>query len=267
MFIDTHCHPNMAKNKNTEDILNNFFKNGWKYLFSIWTDLDNSIKSISLSNKYKNVYSSVWIHPSDSLTIKWDINQNIKKIEDLYLTNKENIIWIWEIWLDYYWLDKWKENIQKEHQKQYFRAQLKLSKKYNLWVIIHNRDAWNDILDILEREKVKKFIIHSYSEDYDFAKKALEISNNNCFFWFWWIMTFKNADKIQDTAKRVSLKNIIIETDSPYLTPTPLRGKEENEPIFVKHVYEYLVKLRNESPEEILKTLYNNSIKIIKNTD
>jgi TatD DNase family protein len=103
--------------------------------------------------------------------------------------------------------------------------------------------------------------LHCYTENLDYANKLLEFAPG-CMISFSWIVTFKNAKEIQETAKNIPLNNILIETDSPYLTPTPLRWKEENEPDFTKYILDYICKIRNEDNEKIKKQIFENSIKI-----
>ena len=255
MLYDTHCHPNLAKNKSSEKIINNFLEeNPEGFLNVIWTDLEKSKQVIELTNKFDKVYCSVWIHPCDVYELY--LGKTINSLEKLYLENKNKIVAIWECWLDYYWE---KEKIKE--QKLFFKAQIELAKKYNLPVIIHNREAKNDVLEILKETNFKNFIFHCYSENLEYAQKLLDFAPD-CKISFSGIVTFKNAKEIQETAKNIPLKNILVETDSPYLTPTPFRWKEENEPIFTKYVLDKIIELREESSEKIKKTIFENSLKI-----
>ena len=265
MFIDTHCHPYLAKNKNISEILENFKKSDWKYLVSIGTNIETSKKSLELSQKYEFIFATVWIHPSDVLNSKNTIQEDIDNLEKFIIENKEKIVWIWETGLDYYWVSENLEELaqQKKKQKQYFLAHIALAKKYDFPIIIHNRNSWKDILKILEETKFQNFIIHCFSENLDFAKKCFEISPN-AMMSFSGIVTFKNAQEIAHTAANIPLKNILIETDSPFLTPAPYRWKQENEPAFTQFVLEKIIELRNESADEIEKTILENSQNIYK---
>jgi len=255
MLYDTHCHPNLAKNKNKTEIINNFLEqNPEGFLNIIGTDLEKSKNVIELSKKNNRTFCSIWIHPCD---VYWlDLEKTINSLEKLYLENKEKIIAIWECGLDYYW-----EKDKKEEQKMFFKAQIELAKKYNLSIIIHNRDSKDDVLDILKETDFKNFIFHCYSENLEYAQKLLAFAPN-CKISFSGIVTFKNAKEIQETAKNMPLKNIVVETDSPYLTPTPFRWKEENEPSFTKYVLEKIIELREENSEIIKKQIFKNSLEI-----
>lgn len=261
MFIDTHCHPLLQKKKDRAKILENFQRSGWKYLISIWVDLRSSQNSIKLSQDYDFIFSTIGIHPCDVWKEPGTLEEKITKLENLYLQNKGKVVGIWECGLDYYRISK--DNREKEEvlQKKYFIAQIELAKKHKLPLVIHNREAGEDILQIIKETNCKNFIIHCFSEDLHFAKKCIEW-DPNCMMSFWGILTFNNSASIQETAKSIPLENIIIETDAPYLTPVPLRGKEENEPAFTKYVLEKIIELRTESPNIIETTLLKNSEKI-----
>ena len=276
MLFDTHTHINLWNlPKREKEILENLQKNNVKYFCNIWTDLNTSKKSIEIAKKTWN-FASIWIHPCD--VYEYDLEKTINSLEKMYLENKDVVVAIWECWLDYYWLkpenDKkiasfeknYQEkiiNLRKKLQKIFFKAQINLAKKYDLPVIIHNRESKDDIFEILKEENYKNFIFHCYSENLDYAKKLLEFSPN-CKISFSGIVTFKNASEIKQTAKNIPLKNILIETDAPYLTPTPFRWKKENEPSFVKYTLDEIISLREENPEDIEKQIFQNSLEIYK---
>ncbi len=268
-IYDTHCHPHLNKIKDQEQVITDFLNNDWEYLNIIWTNKKYINKALEIANKFKNIYVTIWIHPTDTYDI--DLQETIEFLENTIKNNKNKIVWIWECWLDYYWLNKetkslsWilspsqeKEatkikELRKKLQKVFFKAQILLAKKYDLPLIIHNRESKEDIFSILEESWYKNFIFHCFSEDYEFAQKLLKFSPE-CKISFSGIVTFKNAKEIQETAKKIPLKNILAETDAPYLTPTPLRWKEENEPLYTKYVVEKISELRwKDCSEEIFE--------------
>ena len=286
MLFDTHCHPNLAKQKNKNKIIKNFFEqNKEAFLNFIGTNPKTNLEVLELANKYENSYCSLGIHPCDIYDL--DLEKEILRMENLILNDSPpspplkgetrwKIIAIWECGLDYYWLKP--ENnkqiakyipemqqkvikLKKDLQKIFFKAQINLAKKYNLPVVIHNRESSEDIFEILKQNNFKNFIFHCYSENLDYAKKLLDFAPNSMIS-FSGIVTFKNAKEVQETAKNIPLKNILVETDSPYLTPTPFRWKQENEPAFTKYVLEKIIELRDENPEEIEKQIFENSKKI-----
>lgn len=268
-IFDTHCHPHLNKDKNQNKVITDFFEKWWKYMTVIWTNPITNNTVINTAQKYNWVFCSIWIHPCDVYEL--DLEKTILELENHLLKNKDNIVAIWECGLDYYWLYRdeeinkldncFKEKIiksKKNLQKLFFKAQLLLAKDYNLPVIIHNRDSKEDILNILKELNFKNFIFHCYSENLEYANQLIKFSPE-CKISFSGIVTFKNAKEIQETAKNIDIKHILAETDSPYLTPTPFRWKEENEPIFTKHVIEKINELRWKNCfDEIL----NNSIDV-----
>lgn len=264
MLYDTHCHPNYTKQKDISQIFKNFKEeNNEAFLNAVWTNDSTNKECINLATNNNFIFASIWYHPSD-ITLESDLKQDIQKLEKIYLENKDNIIWIWECWLDYFNLNKNIDiKIQKEKQKKYFIAQIELAKKYNLPIIIHNRDSKDDIFDILTNSWYKNFVFHCYTENLEYANKLLEYAPN-CMISFSWIVTFWNAKQIQETAQNIPLNNILVETDAPRLTPTPLRWKEENEPAFTKYVLEFICKLRNEDSKIIKKQIFENSINFFR---
>lgn len=273
-IIDTHCHPYLNKEKDKEVIIKNFFENGWEYMIVIWTDMKSSKTALEISNSNDRIFATVWIHPCDVFDL--DLQESIKKISDYIENNREKIVAIWECWLDYYRIlrdekiEKMEEyqkekaiKLKKELQALFFKAQIELAKKYDLPIIIHNRESRDDVLSILKETWFKKFVFHCYSEDLEYAKKLIDFSSE-CKLSFSWIVTFKNAIWVQDTARNIDIKYILSETDSPYLTPTPFRWKEENEPIFTKYVIEHIAKIRWDKLDIFSETIYNNAVDFFK---
>lgn len=260
MLYDTHCHPNYTKQKDISKILKSFKENHIEaFLNAVWTNSKTNQECIDLSKNNNFVFACIWYHPWD-IDLKANMKQEIQKLENLYLENKDYIVWIWECWLDYFHLDKnISIELQKEKQKEFFIAQINLAKKYMLPLIIHNREAKDDIFEILTNSWYKKFVFHCYTENLEYAQKLLEYAPN-CMISFSWIVTFNNAKQVQETAKNIPLKNILVETDAPRLTPTPFRWKEENEPDFTKYVLDFICELRKENSEIIKKEIFENSI-------
>jgi len=264
MLFDTHSHIFLCK-KDNDDIIKTLKENNVKHIIHIWVDIESSKTCIELSKKYNDTFCSVWIHPCYTYKNKLDIHENIKKLEDLIENNRKHIKAIWECWLDNYHLNKENPNKEQEIQKQYFIEQIKLAQKYDLPVVIHTREAKEETLEIIKKTGLKKFILHCFSEDLDFAMKAIYYSNE-CKISFSWIVTYKKAENVIKTAANIPLEKILIETDCPYLSPQKVRW-EENNPINVKYNLEQIIKLRqenwkNETNEKIEKTIFENSLKI-----
>lgn len=284
MLFDTHCHTYLCKQKSEEEILLNIQNQNNLFITNVWVDLESSKHNIEVAWKYNFAYASVWVHPCDIWKYP-NLDETINMLEKLAKNNK--VVAIWECWLDYYRLKKEFENNKqcnvskdlsecqnnvlnkntvnseeqkKQLQKDFFIAQIQLAKKLKLPLIIHNREAKNDIIEILKEINFKNFILHCFSEDLEFALTCLDFAPN-CMISFSWILTFNSAKNIQETVTKIPLKNILIETDSPYLTPTPFRW-QENYPNYVEYVFEKLCNLRTESKEKIENQVFKNSLDI-----
>jgi len=265
MLYDTHSHPYLAKTIGQETCIQGFFEAWWTYLNSIWCDIESSLTCVDLAKKHSWVFATIWIHPTHVLEYKDSLRDTIDQLEKIYRENPQRIVAIGEIGLDYHWLLKLSEKYALPEaeivalQKEFFRAQIWLARKLELPVVIHNRNSADDVLELLKEENYTNFVFHCYSEDVGYARKLLDFAPQ-CKLWFWWVVTFKNARVLQDTVKEIPLENIIIETDSPYLTPDPYRGKRENEPSLVKYVLSKIIDLRNEPSEFITQQIFKNSI-------
>ena len=243
MFTDTHCHILSTSYYNPEDIIQNLNDNNIKRIIINGYNYQTNKEVINLSNKYSNVYGAIGIHPDNindnelSLTIDL-INQNL---------NNPKIIALGEIGLDYYHN---KEN--KEEQLKLLDTFLTLSEKYHLPVIIHNRDATDDLLKLLKKHHTKG-IIHCFSGSIETAKEYIKLGYK---LGIGGVLTFKNS-KLKEVLKKISINNILLETDSPYLTPSPLRGLP-NEPMYLKFIADELINIYNLSIPDISTILEQN---------
>ena len=235
MFTDTHCHIFKEDYENQEEILKNLNKNNIKrIIINGYNDKTNK-EVINLTKKYKNVYGTLGFHPNNINELMPD---SLKFIEENI--NKDKILGIGEIGLDYY---RNKEN--KEKQKELLIKLLNLATTYNKPVIIHNRESTDDLLKLLKEYNLKG-IIHSFSGSYEtaieFIKLGYKLGING-------IVTFKNS-KLPETLSKIPLKNILLETDSPYITPEPIRGKQ-NEPKNLIYIANKLTDIYNTTLEEL----------------
>lgn len=261
MLFDTHSHI-FLWTKNEKDIMSELKENNIWYITHIWVDIESSKKCIDLAKKYKNnSIATVWIHPCYVEEQNWNISEIINILEKLIVENREFIKAIWECWLDYHYTDNYNK---KEKQEIYFKEQIKLAQKYDLPIVIHTRDAKDDTLRIIKETWLKKFVLHCFSEDLDFALKAI-YESNKCKISFSGIVTYKSAKNVALTAANIPLDRILIETDCPYLAPQDVRW-QENFPKYVKYNLEKIIELRqknwkNETSEQIETQIYDNSIK------
>ncbi len=214
--------------------------------------------SIEQAKKYDFIYSAVGIHPSDAQNIcKDDVEGSLAVIEGLISTEesrKENkIVAVGEIGFDYYW-----QPVDKETQYKYFDGQMKLAEKYDLPVIVHNRDSHADTFDMICRYPNVRGIIHSCSMSAEMVK---EIVKRGWYISFSGTVTFKNANKVREACAAVPLDRLLIETDAPYLAPTPHRGKI-NHSVYMKNTAQIVAEIHNLTYDELARITRENAKKI-----
>lgn len=250
-LVDSHCHlyyePFIS---NLDNTILDCKNNNINYLLSIGVDFETSKKNILISEKYKEVYCTIGLHPNN---IK-EKNKELDKILDLYEKDKK-IIGIGEAGIDLY---RSKDNLKD--QIYYFKKQINFALQKDLPIIIHTRDADHETYKVLNEFKSSKlkFVVHSFTGSEDFAYKCLNIGG---YISFNGILTFKKSQNLREICKKIPLDKILIETDSPYLSPEPCRGRI-NKPANVRIVAEYLSKIKELSIEEISNITFNNFKKI-----
>ena len=244
-FFDTHAHYNDEKFEEDRNIIIREIKeNNIKYVTVVGYNIESSIKAIEIANKYDNIYATVGISPND---LESEID--LEKIESLAQDKK--VVAIGEIGLDYYWN---KEN--KDLQKDIFVKQIEIANKMDLPISIHTREAVYDTLEVLKnRIKVKNSgIFHCCPLNIELIKEAVKLG---FYISFSGNVTFKNSKNANKCIEAVPIDKLLIETDSPYMTPEPYRGKRNNS-IYVKLVAQKIAEVRNMELEDIAKiTLYN----------
>ncbi len=249
MLIDSHCHLDRIDLKPYDNDFNNFMLDAKakkiEHLLCISIDLATYPKMLNLVENHHNISVTVGVHPN----AQEGVNPTLDEL--ITLANNDKVIGIGETGLDYF-----RSEGDLEWQKQRFRDHIKVAKILNKPLIIHTREAKNDTLKILREENAEEVggIIHCFTEDWDFAKAAMDL---NFYISFSGIVTFNNTDVIKEVAKKMPANRILIETDSPYLAPIPFRGKP-NYPLYVQYVAEQLATLRGVSFEEIAESTTNN---------
>lgn len=235
MFVDTHCHIFKSDYDNIDEVLNNASNNNVKYYINNGSDREYNKEVLELVKQYDNMYGALGIHPEAVDDYSLDDIEFIKN----NLSN-EKIVAIGEIGLDYYYT---KEN--KDEQIKLLEMQLSLAEEYNLPVIIHSRDATEDTINTLKKFNCRG-TVHSFSGSLETAKIYIKMGYllgvNG-------VITFKNCN-IKDVIKEVGLDNIVLETDSPYLTPVPYRGMQNN-PSHILDIAKFVSELYNVSLEEL----------------
>ena len=246
-FVDTHCHLDDERfNEDREEVLKRI-EEKMEFVVNVGFDLLSSKTSVEYSNIYPFIYSAIGVHPT-SIS---EYNDEVEK-ELIELSKNKKVVAIGEIGLDYYWMED-----EKEVQKEGFRKQMRLAEKLNLPVIIHSRNAMADTIEILNEFPNVRGIVHCYPGSFE---SAMNIPSNY-YFGIGGVLTFKNSKKTVEFVNKIDISKLVIETDSPYLTPVPFRGKR-NEPIYTEYVVKKIAEIKNIPVEEVLRITTENAKKI-----
>ena len=250
-MIDSHCHLDHEPIfSNLDKVIERSKKEGIEKLLTICTTLESYKNILKIIDMDKFIYGTFGIHPHNA-------DKNLLTMEEIYLNIKKNdkIIGIGETGLDFYY-----NNSKKEAQIQSFNLHIDAAIKYDLPIIIHSRNAESETYEILKNkfQPNLKILMHCFTGSSPFAKKLLEL---NAFFSASGIITFKNSVELQETFKIIPTENLLIETDSPFLAPEPLRGRK-NEPSFIRYTAKKLASLKNIETQNLINFTTNNFNKL-----
>lgn len=248
-LVDTHCH--LDNEKFDEDRLEVIerIKENLEFCVNIGYDLASSKKSLELAKEYDFIYAVIGVHPIDIA----EYNEEIEK-ELEHLGKNPKVVAIGEIGLDYHWMTE-----PKEIQQERFKSQLELAERLNKPVVIHTRDAMEDTVNILKNYPNITGVIHCYPGSLETAKQLVD----RFYLGIGGTLTFKNSKKAVEVVKDIPLDRIVIETDCPYLTPEPFRGKR-NEPIYVEYVAKKIAEIKEISVEDVTKVTTENAKKLYR---
>ncbi len=249
ILIDSHCHLDMeAYHDDLQDVLLRAQNNQIQHLITIGIDLQSSEKAVQLAQRHPQISATVGIHPHDVAHANDEVYQSLG---DLVEKNKNHIVGYGEIGLDYF-----KNYADPAVQRKHFVLQLGYAKELGLPIVIHDREAHDDILQLLKKEGLPKEggVMHCYSGDLDFAREVLDLG---LYISIPGVVTFKNAQELQDVARKIPLERMLVETDSPFLSPHPRRGKR-NEPTMVLYTAAKIAELRDISLEDIARQTTEN---------
>lgn len=246
MMIDTHCHLYLDDKDYLDEVLD---KMGNNIMIVSGANMKMNKDVIKLINSYDNIYGMIGFHPADL----GDYNEeNIKWLEENLKNQK--IVALGEIGLDYYY-----GSDNKEEQKRAFIEQINIAKKVNKPIVIHMREATKDTLEIMKEHIGNlKSVIHCYSGSLESAKEFVELGS---YLGIGGVVTFKNADKLKRVVKEIPLENLLLETDSPYLSPEPFRGAK-NRPDNVKIIGAEIAKLKEIEVEKVFEITTQNAVRI-----
>ena len=253
MFIDTHVHLNADQyDEDLKEVIDRALENNVTKMIVIGFDRKTIERAMALIETYEFLYAAVGWHPVDAVDCT---DEDLQWIEELSAHPK--VVGIGETGLDYYW-----DKSPKEVQQEIFRKQIRLAKKVDLPIIIHNRDATEDVLRILKEEDAKTVggVMHCFSGSVETARESIEM---NFMISLGGPVTFKNAKKPKEVAELIALDHLMIETDAPFLAPHPYRGKR-NEPSYVPLVAEEIARLKEISVEEVARITTQNAENFFK---
>ncbi|MCR2823367.1 TatD family hydrolase [Lederbergia panacisoli] len=251
MLFDTHVHLNDDQYaEDMDEVIARAKDAGVEYMVVVGFDRKTIQKALEIIHEHDFIYASVGWHPVDAIDMTED---DLIWLEEVAAHPK--VVALGEMGLDYHW-----DKSPKDIQKDVFRKQIRLAKKINMPIIIHNRDATQDIIEILREENAEEIggIMHCFSGSAEVAKQCLDL---NFYISLGGPVTFKNAKKPKEVAIQVPLDRLLIETDCPYLAPHPYRGKR-NEPSYVRLVAEQIADLKSLSLEEVAQITTANAKKV-----
>ncbi|MGE5703829.1 MAG: TatD family hydrolase [Clostridia bacterium] len=253
MLIDTHAHLNAPEFAEDQDeVIARARENGVSTIINIGFNAETIPTCIELAEKYDFIYAVVGWHPQDAKDFR---DEHLDLLTEL--SRHPKVVGLGEMGLDYYW-----DTSPKDVQAEVFRKQIRLARKLNLPIVIHNRDAHQDLITILREEKAEEVggIMHCFSGSWETAKMALDM---NFYISFGGPLTFKNARVPKEVAVKVPLDRLLVETDCPYLTPHPFRGKR-NETGYVRLVCEEMANLHGKTFEERAAITTQNAKKLFR---
>ncbi|HDS00884.1 MAG TPA: TatD family deoxyribonuclease [candidate division Zixibacteria bacterium] len=249
-MIDTHCHLDFENyDDDREEVIRETIEGGVDRMINIGIDESTSIKGLELSEKYENIYASIGYHPHSASEFSKQVQDKLER-----LAQHPKAVAIGEVGLDYY-----RNYSPREDQINAFRRQIRLAAEMELPIVVHIREAMEESLKILKEENAGEFggVLHCFPGSYEDSRRALDM---NLMVAFGGTITFNNA-RAAKVAEKVPLKQIVLETDAPFLTPVPFRGKR-NSPLYVHYVYKKLAEIKETDFAELEKKIDKNAVSL-----
>lgn len=251
-IFDSHAHyDDESFNEDREEVIEKLKTNNIIGILNCGASLEGSIKSVELSEKYPFIFAAVGIHPEFADMFDGEVKNKI-----MQLSESSKVKAIGEIGLDYHY----EENPTRELQLNAFRAQMEIAGRVNLPVVIHDREAHEDTLKVIKEFPDVIGVVHCFSGSSDFA---LECIKAGYYIGFTGVITFKNAKKIIEVAKKVPLNRMLVETDCPYMTPVPYRGTRNNSQ-YIEYIIKAIASIKGITEEEISRITIKNTEELLK---
>lgn len=253
MLIDTHAHLEMDEfEKDRKDVIRRAKDIGIGYILTVGSDLESCLRSVELSGSDPIIYTAVGIHPHVAKDINSKTYDEVRR-----LAKTKKVVALGEIGLDYHY-----DLSPREIQKKCFREQIEIAKELKLPIIVHSREARDDTLTILEENGARDLggIMHCFSGDIDMAKRCIDMG---FYISIAGPVTFKKSDRLKMVVRNIPIENILIETDSPYLSPEPFRGKR-NEPSYLRYIAGAIAELSGLTVEDVARVTSYNAMKLLK---
>ncbi|AGF53902.1 TatD family hydrolase [Clostridium saccharoperbutylacetonicum] len=252
-IIDSHAHyDDEAFNEDREVVFDEIRKNGVIGVLNCAASYDSLKSTDKLTREYDFIFGALGIHPENANDMKENTLEEIKE----YISKNDKIVAIGEIGLDYYW----EENPSKEIQKEVFRRQMNLARELDLPVIIHDREAHQDTLEIMKEFPEVTGVVHCFSGSVEFAKECIKLGY---YIGFTGVVTFKNAKKVVSVVKEIPIDKILVETDCPYMAPEPNRGKR-NKSDYIEYIITRIAEIKEIDPYEANLKFNENFYRLIK---
>lgn len=251
MIFESHAHyDDEAFDEDREALLGSMRENGIEYIINVGASIETTRNTVALTEQYPFIYGAAGVHPDDTKELNEENFAWLKK-----QCAKEKIVAVGEIGLDYYW-----DSTPRDIQKKWFIRQMELAKEMNLPVIIHSRESAQDTMELIKEHHAHTTggVIHCFSYAKEMAEEYVKLGY---MIGIGGVVTFKNARKLKETAEAVPLTSILLETDSPYLSPVPNRGKR-NSSLNIPHIAEEIARIKGISYEEVVEVTTQNAKKL-----
>lgn len=253
MLFDTHAHLNVRQfAEDVDEVIARAKAHDVSKMAIVGFDDETIARALELSKNNEGIYPIIGWHPTEAGSYDDEVEEKL-----IHLLKTEDVVAMGEMGLDYHWMED-----PKEVQKEAFRRQIRVAKELNLPITVHNRDSTEDVYQVLKEEHIGDVggIMHSFNLDPEWMERFLDLGMHISFSG---VLTFKNAKEVKESAKIVPLDKMLIETDAPFLSPEPNRGKR-NEPSYVRFVAQEIARLREMSDEEVAEITTKNAKKIFR---